>query len=679
MAIHKKDKKSKYKVLTISGIFITIALCGLVVLRPHFLTLIDYKLYDSILRFLPEVKEKGFPIIVDIDEESLAHFGQWPWPRYKVSALLEKIKDLGAVSVGLDMIFPEPDRSSLTVIKKEYSGGFGIDIGFTGLPDGSGNNDRILAETLSSELFVTGYQFLFGEEGHKQKKNCVLHPLEVFWMSSSEEFSNNNTSLKASGVVCNLYELSRASRHSGFINSSTDIDGVVRKVPLILSYDDKIYPNLSFATLLTAIGENQIFIQTGKDGIESLKVGQLIIPTDVRGNLLVRYYKDENHFKSVSALSVMEGKKEASVIAGRIVLVGTSAAGLKDMRITPLNPKSSGVHIHANVIDNMLREEFLQTLPGARGLELFAVVISGLFCSLVLIRFRATLSFLLVGVLSVLELVGSGWFLRTDGIYISPVYPVITLVFIYMFLTVCKFRISEKALLRRTKELAKTQEATIEVMSTAIETRDDQTGGHIKRTKEYVIALARHLQSKKKYKDLLDDATIELMYMCAPLHDVGKIGVPDRVLLKNGKLSDDEFFEMRNHTSYGKFIIESAEGKIGQMEFLQMAKDMAYTHQEKWDGSGYPEKLKGDGIPLSGLIMAVADVYDALISRRVYKPGFSHEKAVLILREGKGTHFAPDVIDAFLEIEETFRQIAFEFADSDEDRELLKPLSKTNS
>ena len=216
------------------------------------------------------------------------------------------------------------------------------------------------------------------------------------------------------------------------------------------------------------------------------------------------------------------------------------------------------------------------------------------------------------------------------------------------------------------------QDVTIESMGTLAEYRDPETGGHIKRTRSYVRILATHLMDHPKYTETLDESTIELLYKSAPLHDIGKVGVPDNILLKAGKLTDEEFKLMKKHTTYGMEAIAVQEKKLGTDSFLHLSREMAATHQEKWDGTGYPGGLKGEEIPVSGRLMAVADVYDALISKRVYKPSFPHKKAVKIIREGKGNHFDPDMVEAFLEIEDEFRKIALEHADFDEERENLK-------
>ncbi|MBF0549403.1 MAG: two-component system response regulator [Deltaproteobacteria bacterium] len=231
--------------------------------------------------------------------------------------------------------------------------------------------------------------------------------------------------------------------------------------------------------------------------------------------------------------------------------------------------------------------------------------------------------------------------------------------------------ILEQKVEERTQQLTLTQEVTIESMAVLAEYRDPETGGHIKRTKRYVRALANRLKDHPRFRDYFIHETIDLLYKSAPLHDIGKIGVPDQILMKPDKLTNEEFEVMKQHTGYGHSAISAAEKKLGGNSFLRFAREIAYTHQEKWDGSGYPQGLKGDEIPISGRLMALADVYDALISKRVYKPPIPHSKAVAIIKEGQGTHFDPDIVAAFIEAAEEFRQIAFEFAECELERQAL--------
>ena len=236
-------------------------------------------------------------------------------------------------------------------------------------------------------------------------------------------------------------------------------------------------------------------------------------------------------------------------------------------------------------------------------------------------------------------------------------------------------RVLEEKVIARTQSLNDTQDVTIYAMATLAEYRDNETGTHILRTQRYVKVLATHLMNIAKYKSQLNPKIVELLYKSAPMHDIGKVGVPDGILLKPGKLTHDEFEEMKKHTTYGLEVIVKSEKSLGvdpKTSFLRFAREIAHTHQEKWDGSGYPQGLTGEDIPLSGRIMAIADVYDALISKRVYKPAITHTATVKIIEHGRGTHFDPDMVDAFHEVKEEFRKIALKFAESDEERRALE-------
>ena len=222
----------------------------------------------------------------------------------------------------------------------------------------------------------------------------------------------------------------------------------------------------------------------------------------------------------------------------------------------------------------------------------------------------------------------------------------------------------EREVALRTLEVQAIQDVTIMAMTSLAETRDNETGNHIRRTQLYVKALAEHLRDHPRFAHVLTDRMVDLLYKSAPLHDIGKIGIPDAILLKPGKLTVEEFEIMKTHTTLGRNAIEEAERRLGmRVAFLSVSKEIAYSHQEKWDGSGYPEGLKGDAIPVSARLMAVADVYDALISKRVYKPAFSHDQACSTIVRGKGTHFDPDMVDAFVDIAEDFRSIAQKYPD----------------
>ncbi|RSM21501.1 response regulator [Aeromonas salmonicida] len=226
--------------------------------------------------------------------------------------------------------------------------------------------------------------------------------------------------------------------------------------------------------------------------------------------------------------------------------------------------------------------------------------------------------------------------------------------------------------LRQKEELHAIQDVSFYAMISLAETRDNETGNHIKRTQAYIKRLAEQLRQNSRYVSELTDDFIALLYKSAPLHDIGKIGIPDNILQKEGSLTDDEFRVMKTHTTIGYEAIKNAEKVCGQpMKFLTVAKEIAYSHHERWDGEGYPLGLAGEQIPLSARLMAIADVYDALISKRVYKPAFSHSDAVNIIVSGKGTQFDPTIIDAFAEITDELDAIAQEYTNEGANKSLI--------
>ncbi|MEN3372490.1 two-component system response regulator [Dechloromonas sp. ZS-1] len=222
----------------------------------------------------------------------------------------------------------------------------------------------------------------------------------------------------------------------------------------------------------------------------------------------------------------------------------------------------------------------------------------------------------------------------------------------------------EAEIVRRMGENQLIQQISIHALARLAETRDPETGNHLRRTQEYVRTLALALQTHPRFASSLDARTIDMLAKSAPLHDIGKVGIPDHILLKPGKLTPDEWEIMKTHAKLGSDAIEQAERDAERpVEFLSIAKEIAHYHHEKWDGSGYPEGLKGDAIPVSARLMALADVFDALICRRVYKPPMPYDQARALIEEGRGSHFDPDVVDAFIRQFDVFCRIADNYSD----------------
>jgi putative two-component system response regulator len=254
-------------------------------------------------------------------------------------------------------------------------------------------------------------------------------------------------------------------------------------------------------------------------------------------------------------------------------------------------------------------------------------------------------------------------------------------------------KLSSKLLIKmneRTNDIVALQNAIIMWAAEVIEFRDQETGQHVEHVQNYLSLLLNAMKESNSYADEIAEWDIDALIKSALLHDVGKIKIRDDILLKQTPLTDEEFNTMKLHSSYGKTLLESLQSKVPNQMFLEYAKLLAYRHHEQWDGNGYPDKLKGEEIPLQARMMALADVYDALISERPYKKAFTHDEAMRIIAEGRGTRFDPNLADLFMSISEDIREIneGNHTADSmigtklmveesmDEDMELLRKLNE---
>ena len=229
-------------------------------------------------------------------------------------------------------------------------------------------------------------------------------------------------------------------------------------------------------------------------------------------------------------------------------------------------------------------------------------------------------------------------------------------------MTLVKFTVERGRADTAGREKTNAQQLMVQTLLSLTETRDAETGRHSRRTQQYVRLLAEQLSTNPEFRDYLTPERIDLVSSLAPLHDIGKVGVPDHILNKPGALTPDELVEMQKHPEYGYEVILKAEGRVGVRDdaILAMAKDIVYTHHERWDGTGYPRKLRGTEIPIEGRVMAVVDVYDAITTRTLYRPPMSHDDAVKFIVERGATHFDPAVVQAFVNVAPRFKTVSAE-------------------
>ena len=383
--------------------------------------------------------------------------------------------------------------------------------------------------------------------------------------------------------------------------------------------------------------------------------------TDKSSNVLLSFY-DESWYKKVSVLDILSNSVNAQLLRGKIVLIGSSATALHDQVVVPNGRNMAGIQVHATLIDNLLRDELLVQPDNYKLINIYISLLLTLLLAFLL--FKKENNYILILFISVVSI---ALFLNAfglfNGVYISIGYLLLPFLLHFFLISIIFIFIDTSDKKEFSEELNRSHIAFMDSMSHVAEVHDFETGAHIVRTKKYIKLLAEHIYSKGIYKKELSKEMINMMYFTSPVHDIGKIGIADAILKKEGKLTPMEYEVMKTHADLGKHIINNAISSYKENTFLIMARNIAHYHHEKWDGSGYPEGLKGEEIPLESRFMAISDVYDALMSRRVYKEPFSFEKTVEIIQEGRGTHFDPVLVDAFMEISDEFHKIAQAYTD----------------
>ena len=591
-------------------------------------------------------------MIIDVDERSLSTIGQWPWRRDRIGELIARLRQMGAATVALDMVFAEPDRY--------------------GDPDGSdedpkasarGNSDRALAAILRGGRIVLGYAMRFDDLA-SEGSACELHPVAPAVLHVGDD-PGDTSYFHATGAVCNLPMLARAAGASGFMNAAPDTDGILRRVPLLMELDGRVYPSLALAATMAATDSRDLVLRISNVNTASLSIGNYVVPVDGRANALVRYRGTKQTFPYVSAADVMSGRVPAGTLQDKIVFVGTTALGTREVVATPLDTLFVGVEVQATVADNLLQRDFISRSQYGTALEGLIVLVLGVAVTW-LVATTGALSGVLGSGISIAALwYVAGWILSTTGVFVSPLMPTIGVVAALAIMTLVKFTVERGRADTAGREKTNAQSLMIQTLLSLTATRDAETGRHSRRTQQYVRLLAEQLSTNPTFQDYLTPERIDLVSSLAPLHDIGKVGVPDHILNKPGQLTPDELEEMHKHPQYGYEVILEAEGRVGVRDdaILAVAKDIVYTHHEKWDGTGYPRGLRGTEIPVEGRVMAVVDVYDATTTRTLYRPPMSHDDAVKFIVERKATHFDPAVVQAFVHVAPHFKIVSAEHND----------------
>lgn len=354
-----KKKIKKFFIYLFAGLSIATILSAIYIFYPKLPDSIDNRFRDYLFNIRGEIPNSQNVVIIDIDEKSLKSLGQWPWSRNKLAVILQNLTDMNVGIIGFDIVFPEVDNSSPHKVLKE------LNIKSENAPD----YDMIFAKKIASTPTILGYQFELEKEEHTGNETPEIPAIFIEKNKTSEA----NYLIKAQGTILNIPKLQKNSYSSGFFNNIPDESGVIRSVPLVISYDDMIYPSLSLELMRVATQTQKVYINYDAQGINNIVLNELIIPTDRHGRLLINFRGKEKNFKYYSALDIYNNKINPREIEGKIAIIGTSAAGLLDLRATPFESVYPGVEVHANAIDNMIQGDFIYKASWVDGANIMII------------------------------------------------------------------------------------------------------------------------------------------------------------------------------------------------------------------------------------------------------------------------------------------------------------------
>lgn len=560
----------------------------LFVVHPTWLMWHELGLLDALARRMGG-RAGSEVVLVEIDDQSLGVHGRWPWKRSQTAKLVRALTAGGPSAVALAMMFSEPSEE-----------------------------DPELAGAMAGGRVVSGYAL--------DREASDPLPAELEWPGD--------------GLV--------AGR--GFLNAAPDEDGVLRRVPLLLAQDGRVFPSFGLAALQVSRPERVVALRQEGGGDWRLRWNESVVRLNAYGFLQPKLRPREG-FAHYSAADVLAGRIRPGAIAGKIVLVGVTARGLGDERITALSPGYSGLAVHASVVDNLLHGGALAPIESGRVWEALLLVTVGIGSALAPARWLAAGG----GIPVALTLVTFAW----ADTFVSPVLVLFVLAGNAVTAVVQRAMVREDTHERTTRELKAANDFMLAALASLTTLRDVETGAHLARVQRSLRLLCDSLQETPQYRMLLRPETVELLVAVAPIHDIGKIGIPDGILQKMGRLTPEEMTLIREHVRYGRQVLEVARDKSGLRNdaLFAMCQALVYSHHERWNGSGYPDGLRGEAIPLPARLLAVVDVYDALATRRVYKPAMPHDVVVDEIAAGRGVLFDPDIVDAFLAQHEKFRQV----------------------
>ena len=440
------------------GLLITLGIILLYFFDFSILKFMELKALDLRMISRAERKPSGVTVIAAIDEKSIAELGRWPWPRSTVAALVDTLNKSGARAIGFDVVFSDPENQawlrSIDEMTKEIGRYGAADANFTAFLQDQrkkADTDTALARAVRESTKVTlGYFFLTtkreiahldqsliaqGIAGIRESK----YPVVQF-----RSTPDSSALIEAYAAVSNIESIAKAAQNAGYLNAFPDSDGVLRCSPLAIKLGSDLYPSLSISVLMQYLDWPMLAITLGETGVEGIKLGDYDIPTDVTGRMLVNYLGPGKTFPHCSASDLLNGRIDGAVLKDKIVLVGATAKGIHDFRVTPYGADFPGVELHANVIENILQGDFIRHPAWAGLLDMAAILIFGLAISLVLPSTRALPGFLVSAAVLLFYIALNIFLFAKYSIWLSVVYPVLAILAVYLGVTAYKYVTEER-------------------------------------------------------------------------------------------------------------------------------------------------------------------------------------------------------------------------------------------
>lgn len=383
---------------------------------PKTLNSFDNKLRDYMFVLRGEVKDSNNIVIIDLDNRSLKEVGQWPWSRDTVSNLLINLTNAGVGLIGMDIVFAEEDRTNPKKIIEKYNIHTTKEI-----PD----NDKYFASIISQTPTILGYQFQLSPDDFSEQRAPEI-PAIFIERNRTEE--NKDLVINAYGTILNLPIVQQSSYSSGFFNNVPDESGIIRSVPLIIKYENQIYPSLALEIIRVISDIKKVFINYDENGVMNLQVGDFIIPTDRYGRSIVNFRGGTKSFKYISAVDILHNNFNPKDIEGKIAIIGTSAAGLLDLRATPFESVYPGVEVHANIIDNILTGDFISKPSWVDGLNILHIFLLSLVVIMFVAYFQLSIAITAITILAILDIYLIFISLFTYGLILNILFPILTII-----------------------------------------------------------------------------------------------------------------------------------------------------------------------------------------------------------------------------------------------------------